>query len=67
MSGPFAPTIDGPEGLFPESPLQLRLKGKAMKVNLIAGITMDEGAYLAGQWRWLRNSYAMSAVLLDII
>ena len=48
MSGPFAPVLDGEGGLFPELPQMLRAKGHAMKVNIIAGVTMDEGAYMAG-------------------
>jgi len=45
LSGPFAPVVDGL--ILPDTPVNLRSAKKYMKVNVLAGLTMDEGAYYA--------------------
>jgi carboxylesterase type B len=47
LAGPFAPVVDGPGGILPDSPQNLRSQNKTMKVKIIAGLTLDEGAYYA--------------------
>ena len=49
MWGPFGPVVDGPGGLLPEHPVQIRESQDFLKVPIIAGVTKDEGAYLAGK------------------
>jgi len=45
LSGPFAPVVDG--DILPDTPINLRNANKQMRVNVLAGITKDEGAYYA--------------------
>ncbi|KAI3609050.1 extracellular triacylglycerol lipase precursor, partial [Moniliophthora roreri] len=40
---PWVPTIDGPEGLFPELASELLKKGQYSKIPFITGNTLDEG------------------------
>ena len=47
-AGPFGPVLDGVDGLLPKTPAELRQENNVMKVNILAGVTKDEGAYLAG-------------------
>ncbi|KAK2166900.1 hypothetical protein NP493_1299g00052 [Ridgeia piscesae] len=47
LSGPFGPVLDGPDGLLPKTPAELRKGNNVMKVNILAGVTRDEGAYIA--------------------
>ena len=49
MWGPFGPVVDGEGGLLPKTPKELRDEGNFMKVKMIAGLTEDQGAYLAGE------------------
>jgi len=52
LSGPFGPVLDGPDGLLPKTPAELRKGNNVMKVNILAGVTRDEGAYIAGGALW---------------
>ena len=52
LSGPFGPVLDGPDGLLPKTPAELRKGNDVMKVNILAGVTRDEGAYIAGGALW---------------
>ncbi|KAG5635942.1 hypothetical protein H0H81_009591 [Sphagnurus paluster] len=40
---PYDPTLDGPDGLFPELPSQFYARGKFARIPTIAGTTLDEG------------------------
>ncbi|ESK89120.1 extracellular triacylglycerol lipase precursor [Moniliophthora roreri MCA 2997] len=40
---PWVPTLDGPDGLFPELPSEMLKKGRYSKIPFIAGNCLDEG------------------------
>ncbi|KAJ7637237.1 extracellular triacylglycerol lipase precursor [Mycena polygramma] len=42
---PWAPVIDGPEGLLPELPSVLMEKGNFARIPFIAGTNLDQGTY----------------------
>lgn len=42
---PFDPTLDGPDGLYPDIASRLFAKGQFARVPFIAGTNLDEGAY----------------------
>ena len=52
LSGPFGPVLDGSDGLLPKTPAELRRENNVMKVNILAGVTKDEGSYIAGGYLW---------------
>ena len=40
---PFAPVIDGPEGLIPDLPSKLYAEGRFAPIPFIAGTNLDDG------------------------
>ena len=51
FSGPFGPVVDfnlRSNPVLPDEPKKLRDAGKFLKVDIMAGYTKDEGAYMAG-------------------
>ena len=57
MAGPFGPVVDGlftnppPKEriVLPDTPRALREQGKFLQMEIVAGVTEDEGAYFVGK------------------
>ncbi|KAK0489148.1 extracellular triacylglycerol lipase precursor [Armillaria novae-zelandiae] len=73
---PFAPTLDGPSGLFPDLPSRLFPTGQFARLPFIAGTNVDEGTlfipttlnYTEGVIRSIVNAnYSPPAVPTDVM
>jgi acetylcholinesterase len=62
---PFRPVLDGPQGIVPDLPARLLLRGAGKQVPLMAGTVLDEGLFLPCRRPHAHNSTATSFIHQD--